>query len=305
MLTKTDRRFLVGTPSKSEAIKVIFNRKQPGSDPVRLPQMWQIDVGDINTFTTLWSVRLTKRRLALLAVAAVVAIALFGVVLTVATPLRALLPGYLVADDRAAFERMTVRVDSLTAVVDFQNDYLANIGAIFNNEITDSVITVAQADSVGLIPVDSILPASQAERQFMKEYEQREKHNLSVLSPIAAGGMSFFCPVSSGVVKDEVPSGASVRTLFVSAPSSAPVSSIYRGTVVAVSYEPAAGTTVVVQHPQNFVSVYTGLDAVYVARGEKVNAGTRIGALPSSRPVLSFEIWYNGSSLNALEYVSF
>ncbi len=276
------------------------------SDKIRLPRQWEFTVGDVNTFTRLWSVRLTDGRLAVMLLSAAFLIGAVAVFVIVATPLRTLLPGYLVDSDRSGFERMTTRVDSLSAVVDFQNDYLNNIGAIFNDEISDQLVIETQSDSVGLIPVDSILPASQAERQFMKHYEQREKHNLSVLSPIAAEGMSFFRPVTAGVVRDNrQTAGSLVRTAVVSAPASAPVSSVYRGTVVSTSFDPASGATVIVQHPQNFVSVYSGLEALYVARGEKVNAGSRVGALSSSEPVLEFELWHNGSSLNPVEYIAF
>lgn len=287
----------------------IFKKREKKSSQVEFPGMWKIDIGDVNSFSQLWSMKITTARLVGIIVFAVVVIVVIGVTVIIATPLRSILPGYLGNGVRSEYEAMAFRVDSLTAVVDYQNDYLNNISAIFNEDVTDVEIAESHvADSVGLIPVDSLLPTSESERRFMKQYEQREKHNLSVLSPIAAEGMTFYKPVASGVVDDAesgtVSGNAGGLNLIVG--SGARVSSIYRGTVVATWFDPlSGGISVMVQHPRDFMSVYSGMESVYVNKGDKVNSGSPVGVAGRQKPRLLFELWHNGSLLNPLDYIAF
>ncbi len=286
-----------------DPIKRFGNKRENG---IYFPRMWRICVGDVNSFTELWSLRLTSTRLIGISIVVIIAIAAAGIALVVATPLRTLLPGYLGNGSRDAFETMAFRLDSLSAVVEYQNDYLDNISAVFNDEIADVEITQpVLSDSVGMIPVDSLLPTSDVERRFVKQYEQREKHNLSVLSPIIAEGMTFFSPVTSAAVADGEASRTDSRGITFLTGAGARVSSVYRGTVVATWIDPVSGDlSVAVQHPRDFFSVYTGMESLFVNKGDKVNAGSSLGVTRRSKPSLTFELWHNGSILNPRDYIA-
>jgi len=149
---------------------------------------------------------------------------------------------------------------------------------------------------------DTIIGTSEAERLFVRQFEEAERFNLSVLSPIAAESMVFYSPVASGV-QPEVDSDATAAR--VSSKSTLPVSAIYRGSVVsAVISGDRHGSVVIIQHPNDFLSIYSGLDDVFVKPGDKVVAGQRIGHTGPGE-VMSFELWHGGIALAPADYIGF
>lgn len=220
------------------------------------------------------------------------------------TPLRTLLPGYLKRSQRVELIEMTLKLDSLSRLAAINNLYLENMVSAFNEDVDlDSVINVSN-DTTSLLhlPVDSLLSASAREIDFVRKYEQRERFNVSVLSPVAAEGMIFYPPVTGNqLARTQDPSG---RLTYQLSPST-PVSATYKGTVVDSYYTPGSGHTIVIQHPNNFLSRYTGLSMPMVEQGTKVNTGTRLGmsGMGQNRAPVTFEMWYNGSQLDPTQYI--
>lgn len=293
--------------------RFLNKKKDPQSDLMKFPHLWELSFGDKSRFKRLWALRFTTGGLLVFSIVLFIVISYLGILVVVNTPLRSLLPGYLNTSERNSFEQLTYKVDSLSAVNAMQADYLGNITAIFFDSIApipdvEAAIKKASADSVSLIPVDSILPTSETERLFAREYERRERHSLSVLSPVAAEGMVFHRPVVAASVvapKNENQGTVDSRSVTLRSTSSAPVSAVYGGTVITTFSEPGEGIAVIVQHPREFVSIYRGLSTVYVKPGDKVTSGANIGALSQSHPTMRFSLWRNGVALDPASYIPF
>lgn len=87
----------------------------------------------------------------------------------------------------------------------------------------------------------------------------------------------------------------------------APVSSIAAGNVVYADELAGYGKVVVIDHGDNYVSVYSGLSDISVANGYAVGAGNKIGtsgSLPTGEEGLYLEIRYNGQNMNPLSWVN-
>ncbi len=279
---------------------VHFSRKG-----VRIPSRYRLQLVDDSHMSTLWSISGSRGRMLLLAIILFFIITISGAALLGMTPLRTMLPGYLKRSQRYEMTDMSTRVDSLSRLAAVNNRYLDNLVAILNDEIDIDSIRQAYTDSINRLqlPVDSLLGTSNAEREFVRRYEQRERFNVSVLSPVVAEGMVFYPAVRSPITTANEPSG---RVSYQLSPSS-PVSAIYRGTVIDSHYVPGEGYTMVIQHPHDFISRYTGIAEPMVEQGAKVNTGARIGltsnARPDDRPPLTLEMWFNGSQLDPTEYI--
>lgn len=272
---------------------------------IKVRSRYRLQLINDSHMSTLWSFSGSRTRMILAAIVLFFVITIVGAALIGATPLRTLLPGYLKRSQRYEMVEMSTRVDSLSRMAAVNNMYLDNMVAILNDEIDLDSIQQAYNDSIDRLklPVDSLLATSSAEREFVRRYEQRERFNVSVLSPVAAEGMVFYPPVSTPIAQASEPSG---RITYQLKPSS-PVSAIYRGTVIDSYYVPSQGYTIVIQHPHDFISRYTGIGSPMVERGSKVAAGTRIGLSSSiqgtDRPPVTFEMWYNGSQLDPSSYI--
>lgn len=251
-----------------------------GRRAVRARRRWRVEIVNENTLARTWSIVLSGVRVWVAAAVVVGALISLISVIFMFTPLGALLPGHLDGDLRSQYLDAALRIDSLERAARSHEAYADNIRRIFAGEAPDTAgRTVAAPATVA----DSLLEASEAERRFVRQFDARERFNLSVLSPIAAEGMIFESPV-------ENIAGAGN------------IDAVYRGTVTGVTRTSGGSYTVTVQHPNDFLSVYSRLDEVYVDKGAKVMSGQRIGRTASGNR-LDFELWHAGSLLDPQQYV--
>lgn len=266
---------------------------------------YRLSLDRTSSLTRLASVSGSKFTMILLAVLAFVVAGGLWLAIFVYTPVRNLLPERFTVELRDMYEDMSVRLDSVADVTNSYNRYFDNLHAILSDSIPTSV-TASDASAADLrdLPLDSLLPPTDREKNFVTSFEDEERFNLSVLSPIAAEGMTFFPPISAPNV-EMVSAAGDIPSISVATTSPTGVSAIYRGTVVNRTYTSVRGYTVMIQHPNDFVSIYSGLSEVFCSKGNKVTAGERIGLTGGSGHPFTFELWHNGSPLLPTDYITF
>ena len=87
----------------------------------------------------------------------------------------------------------------------------------------------------------------------------------------------------------------------------AAVSSIAAGTVTYADELEGFGKVIVIDHGDGYISIYSGLSEIEVAKGYAVAAGSRLGVsgpLPSGMEGLYLEVRYNGQTMNPLSWIS-
>lgn len=263
------------------------------------PSRYRLDFIKENTFNRIWSVRMTRARVIAVSAAICAAGAALLWVIIVYTPVRQLIPGTLQGDLRAQYIEAALKLDSLEEAARQNAAYINNIASVLQGDFDPESIR-PDSTAAALSVSDSLLAASDAERMFVQRYRQDERFNLSVLAPIAAEGMIFTAPLSaSGVVTPKAGGGIEISTS-----RATPVSAVYRGTVVSVTTAANGLSTITVQHPNDFVSVYSGVGDLFVTSGQKVQAGRRM-AHTDARHSLTFELWHSGTSLDPREYIAF
>jgi len=280
-----------------------MKRKHSSSKTYRNPGRYRLDFIKENTYNRIWSVRMTRAKVVMASIATVAAVAALIVVLIVFTPLRQLVPGTLRGDLRARYLDDALRLDSLENIVAVNDAYIGNILAVLSPSASSAPASAAVQQPVQAAAGggDTLIQASDAERAFVRRYEDEERFNLSVLAPIAAEGMLFNPPVG-GTSYDVESSNAGAR--FRAGRLTA-ATAVYRGTVVGVYIsDDGESHSVAVQHPNDFVTVYSGLSDVFVGRGDKVVAGQRLGHADGGRAFL-FELWHGGTALDPAEYIAF
>ena len=85
------------------------------------------------------------------------------------------------------------------------------------------------------------------------------------------------------------------------------VSSIAGGTVTYADELEGFGKVIVIDHGDGYISIYSGLSEIEVAKGYAVAAGSRLGVsgtLPSGMEGLYLEVRYNGQTMNPLSWIS-
>jgi len=271
---------------------------EPVNHADRTVRYRRLDFINEASFSRVWSVRFTRGQAFLLAALAIAALAALLYVVMAFTPLRRLLPGTLDGDMRARYTEATLRLDSLTRVMRVNERYIADVEAIIlGHADPDSAINSRMA--LTELP-DTLIAASDAERAFVQKFENSQRYDLSVLAPIAAEGMAFYSPAPGA----EAETPADGRSVELHGTRRQGIDAIYRGTVIA-AYTDARGLfTVVIQHPNEFISVYGSMAECFVSRGDMPSTGSRIGEA-TDHGTLHFELWHKGNALNPGDYVAF
>ncbi|MDE7389053.1 MAG: M23 family metallopeptidase [Muribaculaceae bacterium] len=247
-----------------------------------------------NTFNAVWTVKLSRLKVWILSVVTVAAVAALVIYVATATPLKALLPGYLKPQQRVEHINNSLRVDSLAEVLELQMAYLDNITAILGGTVEpDSVVPPAP-----LAAGDTLLGASAEERAFVEKWNARERYALSVLTPVAADAVAFHAPVG-GTRGDSLISIGAVNTLRFMPARGAAVTAIASGTVTDTHFTDDREWVVSVQHPNGFMSVLSGISSVAVEPGRKVRSGDVLGRTAGAPLYLA--VWLDGASLNPAE----
>lgn len=285
-------------------MKSLFRQEESGSvrgsrHPVKVknPARYRLDFIKENTFNRLWSVRFTRSRVWLASAAIVCALGALIYVVLAFTPARILLPERITPATRAAYLEQAMQLDSLQQRVENSTRYARAVRAIMDGEPVDSV-SAGIVDDLGQRPDSAALSAREAEKRFVKAYENAQNYNLSVLAPIAAEAMAFGSPVGN-LASQVTEADPDALAIYLSAGRYTPATAVYTGSVLAVIPDAEGLSTVIVQHPGGFVSVYGNLSQVFVEKGSAVRTGTRLGHTPDNAAPLFFELWLNGSRIPA------
>lgn len=263
-------------------------------------ESYRIELVDENTRRR-FSLRLTRGQAIGLGCGVFILIILIGGLLTSITPLRRIMPKNTESDLRSEYIALYLKIDSLSAESKrnsaYANTLLTAIGAV---EATDTRENANQT-LLEALPPDSLLQASDRERNFSEQFKENQQFKLSVLSPIAAEGMVFYTPVRDALVSRDKADAAGIKLATI---GTTPVSAVYRGTVMSCTFD-NSGYQVIIQHPSDFISIYLGLTDVFVKKGVKIDAGTRIGMANTARYPLYFELWHSGTPVKPENHIKF
>ncbi|MDE5555575.1 MAG: M23 family metallopeptidase [Muribaculaceae bacterium] len=296
---KTDR---LGKSIKALAGSMFNALRRRPEHEFHNPRRYRLDFIAENTFNRVWTLRFSRLRVLIVSSLIVAAIAALVFVIVFYSPVRKLLPGRLEGDLRSRYVDMAMRLDSLEQRSLANDRYVANLRNIMSGAV-DSVLFNRQHNrDMSAFNTDSLLAPSEAEREFVQLYEASDRFNLSVLTPIVAEGMSFFSPVPDAL--SEPVSNENATAVTFSQPDLLPVSTTFRGTVVSVYTDASGLKTVIVQHPNDFISIYGGLTDCFTAPGARVTAGERIGHSGRGN-TFRFELWHSGSATDPNDFIGF
>lgn len=272
---------------------------------------YRLSLFNENSLNRIWTVKMGHKCLILLITVSLLAVFSAGVMLISLTPLRTFLPGYLTGSERRHLLQVDARADSLARQLAIYDSYLGNVSAIMTGDIApDSMMTAADRSSVS----DSLMVASLpdtlaltgggvAESEFVRMYSERENFILEDRQPLLAEAPLFVPPVKNAMVT--AGDNPVVPQIEVSE-DVAGVYAINRGTVVDQYLDGDKGYVVIIQHPDGYLSRYSGISRIYTRTGVAIDADSRIGQYRRNDKVpLRFELRRDGQALRPLDYIPF
>jgi len=241
----------------------------------------------------------------------IIAVIVVGIIFSLIafTPIRTVIPGYPNSRTRAVAVQNAIKIDSLETIITRWQLYSENLRRVVDGEAPlniDSVLrSSSPSDSQSVFDASALLKRDSLLRETVTRSEQFEVSDNARKLPVDA--QHFFTPVK-GVV-----SRAYDQMLHpyvnISAPPGSLVLSALDGTVLFTGWNEESGYTIIVQHPDDIVTVYIHNQKLLKNVGDKVAAGSPLALLGStgldaSEAHLHFELWLKGEALDPSQYIN-
>ena len=230
--------------------------------------------------------------------------------IVVYTPVGTLIPGYINKRTKEELISSNIRIDSITYEMAKQERYIANIKAILNGDMTlDSIKNSPQHITSDSIDIES----SELEREFVKEWEERESYNLTsqATNVNEIQSLNLFRPAQGEIIRAFDISNSHFGVDIAEVPGES-IRAVHDGTVVMSDFTANDGYTIVIQHRENMISVYRNCYRLMKEIGEKVTKGEAIGTFINrkaedngNKRFLHFELWHRGKPLDPNIYIAF
>jgi len=294
-------------------MKPINKEKNKDKWYYKLRDKYRLVVMNDITFEERLSFRLT--RLNVMILMSIITVILIGLttLLIVFTPLREYIPGYTDVTLNRRIYNLQAKTDSMERAFYQKDVFIQNLRNILEGNLVQE--TIIQQDTLSF-RYDSIIMEHSVEDSILRaDYDNQNRFDLhyegqSVLSENNSYlNISFFKPLE-GVVVTQFNLAENHLGIDIVAKQNETVKATMNGTVIFSDWTVETGYVIVIQHQQSYISIYKHNSANFKKTGAYVKAGDPIGIIGetgelSTGPHLHFELWYNGSPINPLNYLTF
>jgi len=232
------------------------------------------------------------------------------------TPLREYIPGYTSVDIQKKLYKLQKKTDSIEKVLIKKELFFQNLKDVINGKDLTTDIPLSNKDVLN--KYSNIKIKRSVEDSILRlEIDNQGKYNIyrmensenAFLKRTSIGGVLFFSPLK-GIITNEFKPFENHYGVDIVAKQNEAIKAVLDGTVILSNWTLETGYVIVIQHPQNIVSVYKHNSAVLKKTGEIVKAGDPIAILGntgemSTGPHLHFELWYNGNPVNPKDFITF
>ena len=147
------------------------------------------------------------------------------------------------------------------------------------------------------------------------DYENQNRFDLyyngqsALIKTNSRHNITFFKPLE-GIVTNQFSLAENHLGIDIVAKENETVKATMDGTVIFSDWTVETGFVIAIQHQDSYISIYKHNSANFKNAGAYVKAGDPIGIIGetgelSTGPHLHFELWYNGSPVNPLHYLTF
>jgi len=273
----------------------------------RLLNKYRLVVLNESTYEERLSYKLSRLNIFLLVSLTATMIVVSTISLIAFTSIKEYIPGY----DSTALRTNAVHnievLDSLVRVIEKNQDYINSIGAVILGETTR--LEVQKEVGASRIDISNIEFRTNEEDSLLRKLvEQEDKFN--VLESASSKVKFVLINPLFGQVTSRFDYSIKHFGTDIAVPTNSPVKSVANGTVVLAEWTIQTGFVVVIEHPYGLTSVYKHNESGLISQGELVESGQVIalsgntGELTTG-PHLHFELWRDGSPVNAEDYISF
>lgn len=283
-----------------------MNTKEKKPFSQRLLNKYRLVVLNEATYEERLSYKLSRLNIFLFFSLIAILIIISTICLIAFTSVKEYIPGYDSTVLRTNAVKNIETLDSLTLVIEKNQDFINSIGSVILGETTKSE---AQKEIKVRIDISDIeFKVNQEDSLLRKVVEKEDRFNV-LESATSKVKYVLISPIF-GQVTSRFDYGFKHFGTDIAVPINSPVKSIAKGTVVLAEWTVQTGYVIVIEHAYGLTSVYKHNDSGLISQGDLVESGQVIalsgntGELTTG-PHLHFELWREGIPVNPENYVSF
>lgn len=286
--------------------------KQASTDKKNLGQKlrnkYRLVILNDDTFEEKLSVKLSRLNVFFLVGVSIIVLIAATTLLIAFTPLREYIPGYSSTSLKKTALALVAETDSLKNQLNYNQRYLLNIQNVLEGRPTLNFSDTTLADSTVKEQLNTgITKADEALRDYV---ENEDRFNLSNdEEKQSQKTLSFFTPVS-GLITQDFDASEGHYGVDIVAQKNEVIKAAQEGVVIFSEWTAETGHVLIIQHANDFLTVYKHNSALLKKQGALVKVGEPIAIIGnsgelSSGPHLHFELWYKGNPINPKSYVLF
>lgn len=274
----------------------------------KLTDKYRLVILNEDTFQERFSIKLS--RLNVFVFGGVFSILLIGLtaVLIAFTSLKEYIPGYSSTALKKKATRLVYETDSLKQKVAVLESFTQALRPVLTGEIEPERIDSIRTEAEKIVIDEEKLLATKEDSLFREKIENQNKFQLIE----GAGNKAetvFFAPVS-GSITQKFDATNKHYAMDIVAQTGTPVKSIADGTIILSEWTADTGYVLMIQHNDNFISVYKHNGALLKQQGDIVKSGEAVATVGSTGelttgPHLHFELWHKGYPVNPSNYIDF
>jgi len=273
----------------------------------RLLNKYRLVILNEATYEERLSYKLSGLNVFLLSALLSLVIVVSTIILIAFTSIKEYIPGY----DSTALRTNAINnietLDSLTTVIEKNQDYINSIGAVITGESTKG--EVQKEGERRRLETKNVEFKINKEDSMLRRIVEKEDRFNALESASSKVKFVLFSPLYGEVTAD-FDYGIKHFGTDIAVPSKSPVKSVANGTVVFAEWTLQTGYVVIIEHSFGLTSIYKHNESGLVSQGEKVESGQVIalsgntGEL-STGPHLHFELWRDGNPVDPEDYILF
>jgi len=274
----------------------------------KLLHKYRLVVLNEDTFEERFTFKLNRLNVFVFSIISVIILISLTTIIIAFTPLREYIPGYSSVSLKKKATLLTYKTDSLQRVIAINDQYLASIKKVLTGDVStvdfnkDSIIKAAEKEN---IEID--FSPSKEDSLLREKVLLEDKYNPLVTNTEVS--FVLFPPVK-GTISEEFNIKEKHYAIDIVTAKDAPVKATADGTVIFSEWTAETGFVIIIDHSNNFLSVYKHNALLTKKQGELVKAGEVIAQVGntgelSTGPHLHFELWSDGYPINPSSLIDY
>jgi len=275
----------------------------------KLLHKYRLVILNEDTFEERISFKLTRLNVFVLTAFSIIFLIVLTTFLIAFTSLREYIPGYSSTALKTTAIELNEKIDSLQQIRVRDSMYMASIRNVLTGEIKSENINKDSLYESFKIDAEEVdLTPNKLDSLLREEVAEEDKYNLFETATSKVNYVLF--PPIKGEITQEFNPKEKHYAIDIVAPKDTPVKATADGTVIFSEWTVVTGYVLIIEHPNNLISVYKHNASLTKRQGDLVRAGEVVATVGNTGelttgPHLHFELWSEGYAVDPTSYIDF